>query len=298
MTSFSALVEDAFTSAEKRARDIGTFLAEATQSVTSAITQQFDDVRSTTGKERERTAAALRSAYEQANSQMKEVFQSSLDGFRSSAEEMLGLSAKIQQELENTREELKRGALELPQETAAQTNAMRKVVDDQIRALNELTEIVTKSGRAFDVSEPKPVVTQPVSQVIERARPVEAPAPRAEVAPAPRPSAPKAEAPKTEAPIAEAPKAAKAPEPAPARTEQSRQAEPVAAPGQPSRNSGGWLSDLLAGHRKTNRKPRFPQSRRNRLCLPHCLRFARQSPGLQQSRQRKHWIPYPVISRE
>ena len=34
---------------------------------------------------------------------------------------------------------------------------MRRAVADQIKALEELNEIVTRSGRAFDVSQPAPV---------------------------------------------------------------------------------------------------------------------------------------------
>jgi len=44
---------------------------------------------------------------------------------------------------------------------------MRRAVADQIKALEELNEIVTRSGRAYDVSQPAPVnagrSAQPVS---------------------------------------------------------------------------------------------------------------------------------------
>jgi hypothetical protein len=52
---------------------------------------------------------------------------------------------------------------------------MRRVIADQIKALNELTDIVARSGRAFDVAE--------------------APAPRTEALPAPRASRPAAPTP-------------------------------------------------------------------------------------------------------
>ena len=77
--------------------------------------------------------------------------------FQSAAAELRDMSREIQRELEATREALRRGAADLPQETAQQAAAMRRAVADQIKALEELSEIVTRSGRAYDVSQPAPV---------------------------------------------------------------------------------------------------------------------------------------------
>jgi len=60
----------------------------------------------------------------------------------------------MQQELEATREQLRRGVLELPQETAESTAQMRRVIVDQIEALAELNRIVARHGRALDAVEP------------------------------------------------------------------------------------------------------------------------------------------------
>jgi hypothetical protein len=69
---------------------------------------------------------------------------------------MRGLAHEIKRELESTRGELQRNAVSLPQEAAEQAAAMRRVVADQIKALNELTELVARSGRSYDLSEPAP----------------------------------------------------------------------------------------------------------------------------------------------
>ncbi|MDO9441506.1 MAG: hypothetical protein Q7T73_11500 [Beijerinckiaceae bacterium] len=234
MRSFSSLIDESFRRAEVRAREIGSFLSDSTQSVVGMIDQQFEEVRATSGKERERTSAALRAAYEQANTEMNQIFSSAIDRFKASAAEMRGVSGEIQRELENTRQELRRGAVELPRETAEQASAMRRVVAEQIKALNELTDIVARSGRAYDVAEPTPVArrSEPV-RIAERA--VETP--RAETFRQPEPVR-----------MAE-----------PYRAETFRKEEPVAvrrptqpaprpaAPAAPTPERGtGWLSDLLA----------------------------------------------------
>ena len=67
---------------------------------------------------------------------------------------MKQMAAEMQQELETTRTELRRGVLELPQETAESTAQMRRVIVDQIEALAELNRIVARHGRSLDAAEP------------------------------------------------------------------------------------------------------------------------------------------------
>ena len=64
------------------------------------------------------------------------------------------MSAEMQRELETTRTELRRGILELPQETAESAAQMRRVIVDQIEALAELNRIVARHGRGMDAAEP------------------------------------------------------------------------------------------------------------------------------------------------
>ena len=63
---------------------------------------------------------------------------------------MKSMAGEMQRELETTRAELRRGILELPQETADSTAQMRRVIVDQIEALAELNRIVARHGRGLD----------------------------------------------------------------------------------------------------------------------------------------------------
>jgi hypothetical protein len=181
------------------------------------IDRQFAGVRTNIEKERESTAAAMRAACEQANAELAGIFGQTTERFQSAAAELRDMSREIQRELEATREALRRGAADLPQETAQQAASMRRAVADQIKALEELSEIVTRSGRAYDVSQPAPVnaerAVQPVPpRRVESARAAEPPR-------APEPPRPEAQRPRAAA------------RPANAKT---------------SERSGGWISDLLA----------------------------------------------------
>jgi hypothetical protein len=64
---------------------------------------------------------------------------------------MKQMALEMHNELEATRNELRRGVLEMPQEAAESTAQMRKVIVDQIEALAELNRIVAHHGRGMDV---------------------------------------------------------------------------------------------------------------------------------------------------
>src|SRR5260370_36919148 len=66
-------------------------------------------------------------------------------------EGMKQMASEMHNELEATRNELRRGVLEMPQEAAESTAQMRKVIVDQIEALAELNRIVAHHGRGLDV---------------------------------------------------------------------------------------------------------------------------------------------------
>ncbi len=218
MVSFTSLVAEFFDKAEARARDIVSVLAETSESAGGAIDQQFAEIRANIAQERERVTAALRAASAQASDELESILGRTTERFQTAASELREMSRKIQHELEATREALRANTADLPQETAQQAAAMRRVVADQIKALEELSEIVTRSGRAFDVSSP-----------------VAAGADRASLSAGPR--------------RAEPPRSPELPRAAPAEAAQPDQRLPR-APSRPATGQtaqkGGWLSDLLA----------------------------------------------------
>ncbi|OYW99751.1 MAG: hypothetical protein B7Z14_11075, partial [Bosea sp. 32-68-6] len=176
------------------------------------------------------------------------------------------VSAEIQRELEETRAELKRGVLDLPRETQESTSAMRRVVAEQIKALNELTEIVTRSGRRSDIALPvdagqsrrsAPAATlprqEPAYTTVTQAR-----LPAAE--PLLRPSldagAETAE-PATRAELRQSLPPRPAPAAAPAPVAEAPRRPVAAEPAGPAK--GGWLSDLLNRASREEKAPEAPK---------------------------------------
>jgi len=149
----------------------------------------------------------------------------------------------MQQELETTRGELRRGIFELPQETAESAAQMRRVIVDQIEALAELNRIVARHGRSLDTTEPVRREMEPAFAAgggrAAQVRPIR---------PEPAPPQPTGLRDITGAP----------PRRPPAEPPAHAPASPLPpAPGGNGRN-GGWLSELLTRASREESPPIAP----------------------------------------
>ena len=84
------------------------------------------------------------------------MFRQSTERFTEMLQGMKQMAAEMQRELDTTRTELRRGILELPQETAESAAQMRRVIVDQIEALAELNRIVARHGRGIEARRAAP----------------------------------------------------------------------------------------------------------------------------------------------
>ena len=243
--TFRDLVEDSLGAAEEKARRIGEVLSENSRASVAAINEQFTHIRTSAGAERERTAAALREAYESVMTDMNETFGQATTRFRDAATEMRQITAQIQREMEITRAELHRGLVELPRETQASAGEMRRVVGEQIKVLNELTAIATRSASSLDAVEP--AAGNAVQQRETRpAQAISSSAPRATPS---RASA--TEVSTTRRPAASNPAAG------PAQATPRERRQETTEPRQDGLPRSGWLSDLLS---RASREEPLPAS--------------------------------------
>jgi hypothetical protein len=151
---FSSLLDESLDAAGNRARDIARVVSDASVGGAQAVTEQFNLVRTTAEEERRRTVDAMRSVYEEASTDTNAIFRQATERFSEVIHGMKHMASEMQRELETTRGELRRGILELPQETAESAAQMRRVIVDQIEALAELNRIVARHGRGLDTAEP------------------------------------------------------------------------------------------------------------------------------------------------
>ncbi len=171
------------------------------------------------------------------------VFDAATTKFADATSNLERASNLIRQELDATRDELRRGLVDLPAETRQTTETLRRAVTDQIAALRELSEVMSKNTRNRDVREPV-AAREEMREVAPRRMPVEpSPTAYAELQPAPVPT----QRPKYEPRIAD-------------------ERAPLSA-------GAGWVSTLLrsagqsdvAPAREPERRPAAPERKPNQV---------------------------------
>jgi hypothetical protein len=244
---FSGLLDESLEAASSRAREVARVVSEASTEGSRAIYEQYEHVRTNAEEERQRTAESMRAIYDQAAGDTHGLFQEANERFAEVLAGMKRMSSEMQRELEATRNELRRGIFDLPQETAESAAQMRRVIVDQIEALAELNRIVARHGRNLDAVEPvRRQSREEPALAIVGGRTEPAPM-RSE--PPPRPSPPRSEVSSFAPPPPRGDVSSFAP--APPRSEVSsfapaprRSEAPALSPVQPPAGRG-WLTDLL-----------------------------------------------------
>jgi hypothetical protein len=183
LSRFGTLLEQTFQAADAKARDIARTLAETSSEGAREITERFELVRTNAEQERKRTTEALLQIYEQSAGDTHSFFHQASERFAEIVRDMKAMAAEMQRELDATRAELRRGILELPQETAESAAQMRRVIVEQMDALAELNRIVARHGRGVDggesVRRSEPVLAAIGGRPAARMEPPQAPPGRA-----------------------------------------------------------------------------------------------------------------------
>ena len=242
MRTFATSISSTVTETERRLAEARRAMEDALASTSSAVSEGIETFSHSADSQSRQANQILRDAQQSMLSEMQATLDEATRRFNDTAAAMRATAGQVGHELEATRSELQRGVLELPEETRASAAAMRRVVAEQIEALNELNSIVRNQSGTHDVSMRRPVARREEPAPIaprrsepprrEEIRPIEA------RQPAPRPT----EAPASTADIASALESVLA-------TQQplSRPA-PAAVPHRDApadRNNGGWLRDVL-----------------------------------------------------
>jgi hypothetical protein len=82
------------------------------------------------------------------------MLSSTATDFQQTAQDMRITAQQVVKDIDVARNELKRAILDLPEETRNNADAMRRVVADQISALNALADVVKRQTGTLDISGP------------------------------------------------------------------------------------------------------------------------------------------------
>jgi len=246
MRTFAHSIAGTVSDTEHRLVNARRMMEEALQSTVDSVTGQIETLGETAGRQGQQTTAKVAELQQALIAEVQNAFETATERFSETALAMRSTATQVGKELEATRSELQRGVMELPEETRASASAMRRVVAEQIEALNELNAIVRSQPGTHDVSSRRRFANARSPEPETRREPEQA-----QIAP-PAAPAPQPRAERTDRDLADIVRAPARQDVAP---EASTRKDPVrdtqatsrAAPQTDQRNEtgGGWLRDVL-----------------------------------------------------
>ena len=154
MRNYMVLIEESLSKAESRSREIGRVIAGQAETATQNLEQQIKQLEDTSDAQIAAAARQLREQYERAVNTMNEMLSMTAGEFTQTAQDMRVTAQQVVRDIESARNELRQAIIDLPDETRTNSAAMRKVVADQIEALNALAEVVKRQTTGLDLSGP------------------------------------------------------------------------------------------------------------------------------------------------
>jgi hypothetical protein len=154
MRGYMALIEESLSKAERRSAEVGRLISQNTTEVVSNLEKEIRKLEDSSDSQVANVARVMRDQHERAIGAMNQMMAETASGFQQTAQDMRVTAQQVVKDIEFARNELKRAIFDLPDETRANADAMRRVVADQISALNALADVVKRQSGALDVSGP------------------------------------------------------------------------------------------------------------------------------------------------
>lgn len=206
LEGYSASIEGSLTEAEVRARAAAEELKKGTETQQRAAIADLKRMQAEADAESERALADLRSRFSNVSNEMSQQLGSLSARFDETSEQVRKNAARTAQELAEEQARLRREVEQLPSATRESADAVRRALQDQLKALDQLSSFTSRSAGQRDVMPPLPVAgarpapgaerarsvpllsTALAQELVQRQRPAERPAGQ----PAPTPAAPQA----------------------------------------------------------------------------------------------------------
>jgi hypothetical protein len=154
ISNYMSAIENSLAASEDRARDIGRIIAEQAAVASRNLSQEITKLEGSSAGQIDQAARMLRDQHERAMAAMNEMLSSTAADFQHTAHDMRLTAQQVVKDIDTARGELMRSLTELPEETRNNADAMRRVVADQIGALNALAEVVRRQADVLDATGP------------------------------------------------------------------------------------------------------------------------------------------------
>lgn len=144
MRSYAGMVENTLTTAESRAKQIGSALARDTAGQAQQALSQIERLREEAQAHTSRAVGDLKSSFETVITQIGRQLEQMRGQFDSASRGMRDAAQKTATDLDSLRQEMQRRMEGLPQQTAQATAAIRKALSDQLKEIEAITPVLTR----------------------------------------------------------------------------------------------------------------------------------------------------------
>ena len=144
MRSYAGMVENTLTSAESRAKQVGSALARDTAGQAQQALSQIERLREEAQAHTARAVGDLKSSFETVITQIGRQLEQMRGQFDSASRGMRDAAQKTATDLDSLRQEMQRRMEGLPQQTAQATAAIRKALADQLKEIEAITPVLTR----------------------------------------------------------------------------------------------------------------------------------------------------------
>ncbi len=177
MSGYINMIEESLVTAENRAQHINRIVSDQTTAALGRLEEELRKLETNSSGQVAQAARVLREQHERALANMNEMLSSTASDFQQTAQDMRITAQQVVKDIDSARGELKRAVIDLPEETRTNADNMRRVVADQISALNALADVVRKQTGTLDYSGPG-YMTQRSSVQPTRQEPAYTPSPQ------------------------------------------------------------------------------------------------------------------------
>ncbi len=154
MRGYSTQLEGSFAEAETRAKLVGEQLTRGAKEQARLALTEMDRLRTTAGSETDRALDELRAKFSSVSREVNEHIGTLSSRFNATSEEMRVRARAALADLETEQTRLRDQLERLPDTTRASTEGMKRVLQEQLRALQQLSSLTIRESARRDVSPP------------------------------------------------------------------------------------------------------------------------------------------------
>jgi len=153
MHNYSSMLEESLSRAENRARGVTEMLAQDSAEKSQSAVREIEKLRSETQAQTFEAIEELKSRFATLSEQIGDQLNTLTSRFSETSETVKDSTRRASMDLESTNSELRRQAKAIPETTRESATAMRKALQDQLAALDSLSDIANRHRYSGAVSQ-------------------------------------------------------------------------------------------------------------------------------------------------